>query len=169
MLVLFGGPAGAGKSTLARSWCETRSRAAHIELDVVRELIVSGRADPQRSGALQRQQYGLSVAASISLARVFLQSAYDVAIDDVLSPTAFRDDWLPLLEGIDWRVVIVLPTLSATLARSAQREKRVHEVHTRDQHAACRGWPQKYRIDTTSLGIEESLTLVRMTITDQDC
>jgi chloramphenicol 3-O-phosphotransferase len=32
VVVLFGGPAGAGKSTLARLWCSTRERAAHIEL-----------------------------------------------------------------------------------------------------------------------------------------
>ena len=38
LLVPFGGPAGAGKSTLARTWCAARERAVHIELDAVREV-----------------------------------------------------------------------------------------------------------------------------------
>src|SRR5689334_9035453 len=111
VLVLFGGPAGAGKSTLARAWCQTRARAVQIELDEIRALIVAGRADPQQPGQLQHEQYTLSVAACISLARPFLDAGYDVAIDDVLPPDAFERDWRPLLAGLDWRVVIVLPTL----------------------------------------------------------
>lgn len=167
MLVLFGGPAGAGKSTLARAWCGTRERAVHIELDLVSELIVSGRADPQQPGALQTEQYSLSVAASIRLAQVFLAADYDVAIDDVLTPTAFGRYWAPLLVGVEWRVIIVLPSLSTTLTRSAQRSKRVLEMHSRDQHAASAGWGSQYRIDTTDLGIEESLQLAQARIAEQ--
>ncbi len=32
-LVLVGGAAGVGKSTVARRWCELQARAVHIELD----------------------------------------------------------------------------------------------------------------------------------------
>lgn len=42
MLLLVGGPAGAGKSTLARAWCAAPARAAHVQLDEVRHLIVAG-------------------------------------------------------------------------------------------------------------------------------
>ena len=59
-MVLFTGPAGAGKSTLTGAWCATRLRAAHIELDKVRHLIVSGLTDPQVPGPLQAEQYGTS-------------------------------------------------------------------------------------------------------------
>lgn len=51
LLVLFGGPAGAGKSTPARAWCAAQARAVHIGLDRVREMIVGGRADPQQPDA----------------------------------------------------------------------------------------------------------------------
>jgi predicted kinase len=161
LLVVFGGPAGAGKSTLARAWCATRGRAVHVQLDEVRELIVSGRADPQEPGDLQGEQYWLSVRASLALARAFLEAGYDVALDDVLLPPAFETGWRPLLDGLDWRVVIVLPSLKQTLARSRQRAKRVYERHTRDQHAGSEGWPVEFRIDTTGLTIEDSLELVR--------
>ncbi|MGD9893183.1 MAG: AAA family ATPase [Dehalococcoidia bacterium] len=164
LLALFGGPAGAGKSTLARAWCETRGRAVHIELDRVRELIVAGRADPQQPGELQSEQYQLSVRACMALARSFLESGYDVAIDDVFDPVAFERDWRPLVAGLQWRAVIVLPSLEETLARSRAREKRVLEMHTRDQHAASQGWPASVRVDSTDLSIDESLTLVQRII-----
>jgi predicted kinase len=70
VLPLLGGPAGAGKSTLARAWCAARGRAAHVQLDEVRHLIVAGRADPQQPGPLQSEQYALSARATMALARV---------------------------------------------------------------------------------------------------
>jgi chloramphenicol 3-O-phosphotransferase len=161
MLVFFGGPAGAGKSTLARAWCATRSRAAHVELDEVRHLVVAGRADPQQPGTLQSAQYALSVRACLALARVFLDDGYDVAIDDVLEPAAFERYWHPLLGGLDWRIVVVLPTLEEVLRRSRARAKRVLEEHSRAQHAACTEWPPERRVDTTGLTVEQSLALVR--------
>ena len=160
VLVLFGGPAGAGKSTLARAWCETRARATHVELDEIRQLIVSGRADPQEQGERQASQYRLSVHATCALARAFTAGEFDVAIDDVFEPKAFDRYWRPLLDGLVWKLVVVLPTLDETLARSARREKRVRAEHIRTQHAACAEWDEAVRIDTTGLDPEESLALV---------
>jgi predicted kinase len=160
VLILFGGPAGAGKSTLARAWCATRQRAAHIELDEVRGLIVAGRADPQQPGSLQGEQYALSVRACCALARTFLEEGYDVALDDVLEPAAFERYWRPLLDGVDWRLVVVLPALEEVLRRSRLRAKRVLDEHSRAQHAACSAWPADVRIDTTELTLDESLVLV---------
>ena len=45
VLLLVGGPAGAGKSTVATAWCHTRQRAVRIDLDEVRDLIIAGQAD----------------------------------------------------------------------------------------------------------------------------
>jgi chloramphenicol 3-O-phosphotransferase len=161
VLILFGGPAGAGKSTLARAWCATRPRAAHVELDGVRHLIVAGRADPQRPGPLQGEQYALSVRACCALARVFLDDGYDVAADVVLEPVAFERYWRPQLGGMDWRLVVILPSLEEVLRRSQARAKRVLEAHSRAQHAACTSWSPAHRVDTTELTVEQSLALVR--------
>ena len=160
-VILFGGPAGSGKSTLAKAWCATRERAAHIQLDEVRSLIVGGYANPQLTGDLQAEQFHLSVRACCTLAREFFDSGYDVAIDDVLFPgAAFDASWRRHLAGIDWRVVIIHPTLEETLARSSSREKKVPDCLVREQHQATLGWPERYRIDTTGLSVADSLTLV---------
>jgi N-acetylglutamate synthase-like GNAT family acetyltransferase/chloramphenicol 3-O-phosphotransferase len=161
VLVLFGGPAGAGKSTLAAAWCATRSRAAHVELDAVRQLIVAGRADPQEGGSVQSAQYALSVRACCALARAFDADGYDVAVDDVLEPAAFEREWRPALAGLEWRLVVLLPRLEEVLARSSGRAKRVREEHSRAQHATCGAWAGEHRIDTTGLSVDESLALLR--------
>jgi chloramphenicol 3-O-phosphotransferase len=122
---------------------------------------VAGRAEPQQHGQFQAEQYALSVSACVNLARTFLAAGYDVAIDDVLTPDAFARDWQPLLEGLDWRVVIVLPTLVETLRRSRGRTKRVFEQHTVSQHRASEGWPASQRVDTTGLTVSQSLELAR--------
>jgi chloramphenicol 3-O-phosphotransferase len=160
VVALFGGPAGAGKSTLARAWCATRRQAAHIELDEIRNLIISGRADPQELSDLQTAQYQLSVEAACSLARAFAHGGCDVAIDDVFEPAAFERYWRPQLDGLPWKLVSVLPALEETLARSAPRAKQVREEHIRTQHARCREWDTSVRIDTTGLDINQSLALV---------
>jgi predicted kinase len=160
-IVLFGGPAGAGKSTLARLWCASRERAVHIELDAVRSLIVAGAADPQEIGSLQSEQYELSVAACCALANVFLEAGYDVAIDDVLEPEAYERCWLPALGDVEPRTVIVLPELEEVLRRGAARTKQVKPELIQAQHTAIARWPEAVRFDTTGKTAEESLQLLR--------
>lgn len=161
MVVLFGGPAGSGKSTLARAWCATRPRAAHIELDEVRHLIVSGLADPQETGTLQAEQYELAVDASCRLAHAFFDGGYDVAVDDVFEPAAFDRYWRPRLDGVPWKLVVVLPSLDQTIGRAAGRTKRVREEHIRTQHERCAEWEAAVRVDTTGLDLAQSLALVQ--------
>lgn len=166
-MVLFGGPAGAGKSTLARAWCATRTKAAHVELDEIRSLIVTGLADPQIPGDLQAEQYEVAVAATCSVARSFAGAGFDVAVDDVLEPELFERHWRAHLDGLDWQVVIVLPSLDETLARSSARPKRVMEEHSREQHRRSATWPRRVRVDTTGLSIPASLKLVEEALSGQ--
>jgi chloramphenicol 3-O-phosphotransferase len=162
VVVLFGGPAGAGKSTLARLWCSTRERAVHVEFDQVRGLIVQGLADPQQPGAVQEEQYVTAVEATCALARTFADAGYDVAVDDVLEPERYGRDWRPRLAGVETHLVVVLlPDLAETLVRAASRgDKRVREQHIRAQHDRCRAWPAEQRVDTTGLTPQQSLGLV---------
>ena len=88
--------------------------AAHIELDEILNLIVSGLADPQEHGERQAAQYLLSVQATCGLARAFNDEGYDVAFDDALEPEAFDRCWQPLLDGLAWKLVVVLPSLDET-------------------------------------------------------
>ena len=165
-MVMFTGPAGAGKSTLARAWRATRPRAVHVELDGVRHLIVSGLADPQVPGPIQAEQYDTSVAACCALAREFVASGYDVAVDDAVDPETFERHRSPRLVGIGCSVVVVRPSLGAVLERGAARQKRVRTGLVRQQHAAASRWPIRRTIDTAGQPIEESLGDARRVIDD---
>ncbi len=166
-MVMFTGPAGAGKTTLARAWCATRSLAVHVELDEVRNLIVSGLVDPQTVGPVQAEQYGTSVAACSALVREFIKRGYDVAVDDAVDPGRFERYWLPHLGGIEYSVVVVRPSLKVALERGAGRFKRVRSDVVRDQHTAASQWQTERTIDTTDQTIEESLEAVHRLIADR--
>jgi chloramphenicol 3-O-phosphotransferase len=166
-MVMFTGPAGAGKTTLARAWCATKSRAVHVELDEVRHLIVSGLADPQTVGPVQAEQYSTSVAACCALVREFIIRGYDVAVDDAVDPEGFERYWLPHLKSIEYSVVVVRPSLEVVLARGAGRSKRVRADIVRDQQAAASRWPTERTIDTSHQTIEESLEAVHRLIADR--
>lgn len=165
-MVMFTGPAGAGKTTLARAWCTTRHHAVHVELDEVRHLIVSGLADPQSAGPVQAEQYGTSVAACCALIREFVRAGYDVAVDDAVDPAAFERHWVPRLEGIEYSVVTVCPNLETVLKRSAGRPKQVRPDVVRDQHAAASQWPTGQTIDTSEQSVGESLEAVHRLLAD---
>jgi hypothetical protein len=123
---------------------------------------VSGLADPQTGDRrLVGEQFDLSVQACWRLSSAFLDAGYDVAIDDVLEPDSFERVWRPAMGYRDYALVIVLPDLQTTLARSRSREKRVREDITRAQHAACSPWPDTLRLDTSGLSVEQSLEAAR--------
>ncbi|HEY7295329.1 MAG TPA: GNAT family N-acetyltransferase [Dehalococcoidia bacterium] len=164
VLALFGGAAGSGKSTIAAGWCATRPRALHLQLDGMRESIVCGRADPLVPGELAGEQYVLSARACVAAARPFLAAGYDVAIDDVFEPGAFTVHWQPLLDGLDWRLLIVHPELELVLQRGAARQKRVPAEIVRVQHAASERWPEPRRLDTTGFDVAESVRLASRAI-----
>ena len=155
LLLLLTGPAGAGKSTVARLWAASRPRGVHIQLDHIRSLIVGGYAEPQERGPAQTEQYEVSALACISLARQFTESGYDVVLCDVFPRELFERLWRPRLNGVEWRIVVLLPELNETLKRAARRKKEVREDIIREQHAAMALWEKELVIDPTGITAEE--------------
>lgn len=83
-LVLTGGPA-VGKSTIARLLGLAVPRAAVIEVDDVRQLVLSGGAAPwQGPEGLAQQRLGVENACG--LARNFQAAQFIVILTDVLTP-----------------------------------------------------------------------------------
>jgi predicted kinase len=156
-LILIGGPAGAGKSTLAWAWCRTRERSVQIELDQVRASIVGGYLDPQVPTPEQGRQYEDAVRACCAFARSYLADGYDVTIDDVFYIEAYESIWRPALGEMASTVLILLPDLSTTLRRAADRVKDVADSVVVSQHHAMSRWPSSRRLDTMGQTVEQSL------------
>lgn len=85
-LVLTGGPA-VGKSSTATELAALRPRAAVIEVDDVRQMVVSGGVAPWKGQEGLRQRH-LGVRNACDVAVNFTQADIDVVITDVLTPAS---------------------------------------------------------------------------------
>jgi len=83
-LILTGGPA-VGKSVTARALAGRRPRCAFIDVDDVRQFVVTGAAAPWE-GKEGREQQRLGVTNACGLARNFLAMGIEVVVADVLTP-----------------------------------------------------------------------------------
>lgn len=83
-LVLTGAPA-VGKSVTARALAERRTRCAFVEVDDLRQLVLSGGVAPW-DGVDGLRQQRLGAANACALARNFLSEDIEVVIADVLTP-----------------------------------------------------------------------------------
>lgn len=83
-LLLTGGPA-AGKSTTALRLVGPLERAAVVDVDDIRQLVVVGHAAPW-DGREGRRQQRIGVQNACDLARRYLQNGIEVILSDVLIP-----------------------------------------------------------------------------------
>jgi hypothetical protein len=117
-LVLTGPPA-VGKSTAARSLASARPRCAVVEVDDLRQLVLTGASAPWEGEAGARQRL-LGARNACALAANFLAEEIDVVITDVLTPESavlYRE----LLPGC--LVLRLSAPLSETRRRSASRHR----------------------------------------------
>ncbi|MER6917329.1 AAA family ATPase [Streptomyces sp. NPDC000594] len=173
LAVLLIGPAGAGKTTVARHWA-TRRRVptAHISLDDVREWVCSGFADP-RAGWNEHSeaQYRLARRTCGFAARNFLANGISCVIDDAVFP-----DW-PVVGLGGWKrhvgpgllPVVLLPGLETVLERNARRtgNRRLGDEEVASIHGRMAGWygsglpiidNSHQDVETTARALDEALT-----------
>ncbi|WP_069814087.1 AAA family ATPase [Streptomyces sp. TP-A0874] len=144
--VLLIGPAGAGKTTVARHWADTRGApTAHISLDDVREWVRSGFADPQSGwNDHSEAQYRLARRTCGFAARNFLANGISCIIDDAVFPDR------PVIGLGGWKrhvgpglmPVVLLPGLEIVLERNAQRSgnRRLSDEEVARIHGRMAGW-----------------------------
>lgn len=146
LAVLLIGPAGAGKTSVARYWAEhRRAPTAHISLDDVREWVRAGFADPQSGWNDQSEtQYRLARRTCGFAARNFLANGISCILDDAVFP-----DW-PVVGLGGWKrhvgpgllPVVLLPGLDVVLERNAERtgNRRLSDEEVAHIHGRMAGW-----------------------------
>ncbi|GAA1567097.1 MULTISPECIES: AAA family ATPase [Streptomyces] len=144
--VLLIGPAGAGKTTVARHWAGSRRvPTAHISLDDVREWVCSGFADPQAGwNDHSEAQYRLARRTCGFAARNFLANGISCILDDAVFPDR------PVVGLGGWKrhvgphllPVVLLPGLEIVLERNAQRSgnRRLSDEEVARIHGRMAGW-----------------------------
>jgi GrpB-like predicted nucleotidyltransferase (UPF0157 family)/chloramphenicol 3-O-phosphotransferase len=119
---LISGPMAAGKTTVARLLAERFERGVHLEGDVFRRSIVSGRAEPTPElspEALEqlRLRYRLAAAAADGYAA----AGFTVALEDVVAGPLLGE-FRTLIRSRLCHVVVLLPSLEAVTARETGRD-----------------------------------------------
>ena len=144
--VLLIGPAGAGKTTVARYWADRRRvPTAHISLDDVREWVRSGFADPQSGwNDHSEAQYRLARRTCGFAARNFLANGISCILDDAVFPDR------PVVGLGGWKrhvgpgllPVVLLPGLEIVLERNAARSgnRRLSDEEVAGIHGRMAGW-----------------------------
>jgi hypothetical protein len=144
--VLLIGPAGAGKTSVARYWADRRAvPTAHISLDDVREWVRSGFADPQSGwNDHSEAQYRLARRTCGFAARNFLANGISCILDDAVFPDR------PVVGLGGWKrhvgpgmiPVVLLPGLEIVLERNASRSgnRRLGDDEVANIHGRMAGW-----------------------------
>ncbi|WTJ79259.1 ATP-binding protein [Kitasatospora sp. NBC_01539] len=144
--VLLIGPAGAGKTTVARHWAERQPMpTAHISLDDVREWVQSGFANPQSGwNNASEAQYRLARRTCGFACRNYLANGISCIIDDAVFPDR------PAIGLGGWKrhigpgmiPVVLLPGLDSVLARNARRNgnRRLSDEEVARIHGRMAGW-----------------------------
>nr|WP_234306756.1 AAA family ATPase [Streptomyces sp. NRRL F-2890] len=144
--VLLIGPAGAGKTTVARYWADRRPvPTASISLDDVREWVRAGFADP-RAGWDDRSeaQYRLARRTCGFAARNYLANGISCILDDAVFPDR------PAVGLGGWKrhvgpgliPIVLLPGLDVVLERNAARSgtRRLSDEEVATIHGRMAGW-----------------------------
>ncbi|WP_414496703.1 AAA family ATPase, partial [Streptomyces sp. CRN 30] len=146
LAVLLIGPAGAGKTSVAKYWADHRRvPTAHISLDDVREWVRSGFADPQTGwNDNSEAQYRLARRTCGFAARNFLANGISCILDDAVFPDR------PVIGLGGWKrhvgpgllPVVLLPGLEIVLERNAERSgnRRLSDEEVARIHGRMAGW-----------------------------
>ncbi len=130
---VISGQLAAGKSTLAEALMRRYPRGLHVNMDGVREMVVSGLASPLEWTPETDRQFGLAAQASAKLAAIYHRGGFAAAIEGGMDPQLI-DPWLAE-EGLDEVAVkvVLVPRLEVAMERNRSRTNKSFDTSILDE------------------------------------
>ena len=141
-----------GKSTTASLVARRYARTAVIDVDDVRQLVVSGAAAPW-DGPEGLAQQRLGVENACGLARRFHEHGFEVIVTDVLTPETLQQyrRYLPGCLIVRLHVALAEARRRAGTRRVYLTDDEFEDLH---KHDRCNPPPADHQLDVTALTIE---------------
>ena len=159
---LITGIPGAGKSTVSRELAQRFPSSAHVEVDLLREMVVSGNLKPgQEPLAESDAQLELGAHNAALLADSLMNAGFTPIVDDVvLQPQLAR--YREVLSRWPHRLVVLAPPVEVALERDRGRaEKHVAnrfaylDAELRKQMQGVGLW-----LDTSGMSVAETVETI---------
>ena len=163
VVYLITGPMAAGKSTVARLLAERFERGVHLEGDVFRRSIVTGREEMTPDATREAvEQLRLRYRLAATAADAYFKAGFTVALEDVVAGELLRE-YGAMIQSRPFHIIVLLPSPEAVAAREAQRPDAgyvhwtVTELYERFANSTPRigTW-----LDTTLLSAEETVDAI---------
>jgi hypothetical protein len=123
----------AGKSTVAGLLASRFERGVHLEGDVFRQSIVSGREEMTPDPSPQAlNQLRLRYRLAATSADMYFEAGFTVALEDVVAGPALTA-YHTMIRNRPCHVVVLLPAVEAVAAREAGREQKGYGAWTVEQ------------------------------------
>ncbi|MGW6707137.1 AAA family ATPase [Streptomyces sp. NPDC054956] len=122
--VLLTGIPGSGKSTVAAALARRLPMSAHVEVDALQGMIVSGGQWPSpAANAEADRQILLRARNACLLAQSFARAGFVPVLDDVVVRRSHLDFYRAALAAVPLRVVVLAPGAAEAGRRNRAREK----------------------------------------------
>ncbi len=173
-VVLLTGPAGAGKTTVARAWATSQERpTAHISLDDVRDFVKAGLVHPADGWKDEvERQYHLAQQGCAMLAINYVNAGFLCIIDDAIFPqweSVGYAGWEHLLAEVPHYLVVLLPEFEYVIERNMYRtgHRLLSERMLRIIYEMMVPWRNQTAfpvIDNSQLTIDETVARLQVEI-----